>query len=487
MLLEKSLKVTQHPSSKDSLDDDEVVPAAASEAEVFPEKEEEEEEEERDKAEMMMMMMKSTKADDLGDDDDKALLEVSTQHNVDDAFSARSDSHDAANPRSEILASPNAAPDTAAQPLAGAAFTQASAVVREEEGAARPTEGWESRGGKSFLQELLVPTGGTVGGIPVILIYMTVAIVGVILFLQVAGWSLDNSDHHCSRSRYQSSDSRASGSSCKNPPNPPHGSQSRHSLPHEVQRRPFQTPAGTEKSLRSAPASALPVVPNLSAKSLASTASRAPSMSWVAQLQASEADASSDILCPALILPQGKAQFSISYESLQRLGQGYYPAEILGPTGRQLLHARVPPHSGTDASPTFSDQRWLEMTTTATSRYPHACVGPIPLESSGPLSCPLEIRGPRGDTFGLLEQRGPTWCSVRNGRVLLTLEPEVGTGRVMAFSRAEGSDQSTVAAIAAPDGAMLRLQVSPGVDALLALLSFLAVALLAPETVTPPA
>lgn len=180
---------------------------------------------------------------------------------------------------------------------------------------------------------------------------------------------------------------------------------------------------------------------------------------------------SQDAICPALILPHGEAHFSVPVEGVLKLGVGQFPVEILGPSGRPLLHARLPAQPvGNAPAAAKGAGRWLELTTTATSRYPHACVGPVTLGS--PAIEALEIRGPKGNAYGLLEPGDGGWLAKRGGRVVLRIAGGAHRG-LQAFS----SDEAMIAT-ATPGGERLSVQVSPGVDALLTLLCMLAVVLM---------
>mmetsp|Transcript_134997 Transcript_134997/g.431264 ORF Transcript_134997/g.431264 Transcript_134997/m.431264 type:complete len:561 (-) Transcript_134997:22-1704(-) len=316
-------------------------------------------------------------------------------------------------------------------------------------------------GATRMLSYLLDPSQGMVQGVPVLLIYMLGSMIFVVFFIQVASWSVDPGKDYAELPTPTRSVGRASSTSAV-----PY----RH---EQVWRPPFYPGAGTDKSgytLRSATSPAAPNFPASQPSLPLRTSESVPLYST----SVSDAADSSDALCPALILPQGKAQFSIPAEAIQRLGLGQYPVEILGPTGRQLLHARLPAQPVGGALASLGSGRWLELTSTATSRHPHACLGPLPL--AAPARAPLEIRGPRGDAFGTLEQRGGAWCAVRRGRVVLSIEAS-GDGQLIATL----PDRGVVAVASPEDGEALKIQVSPGVDALLALLSMLAVVLMSPD------
>jgi len=224
----------------------------------------------------------------------------------------------------------------------------------------------------------------------------------------------------------------------------------------------------------------------------------------------SSATARGDAICSALIL--GKAHFVVPMEAIRRLSAGQSPVEILGPSSRALLHARLPnfplggPNEpgGGDGAGGGALGRWLELTTTPKSRYPHACIGPLVLGSVS--REPLQIRGPRSEYYGTLVLVRPgCWQAQRNHRAVLTLSlvplPSgaassggAAPGQGSAFSGlrfgAESSAGSGLAigavatvALGGVDGQALEVKVVPGVDALLTLLCALAVLLMAPEQI----
>mmetsp|Transcript_43433 Transcript_43433/g.116613 ORF Transcript_43433/g.116613 Transcript_43433/m.116613 type:complete len:553 (+) Transcript_43433:94-1752(+) len=316
-------------------------------------------------------------------------------------------------------------------------------------------------GATRMLSYLLDPSQGMVQGVPVLLIYMLGSMIFVVFFIQVASWSVDPGKDYAEMPTPTRSVGRASSTSAV-----PY----RH---EQVWRPPFYPGAGTDKSGYTLRSATSPAAPNFPASQPSLSLRTSESVPLYSAAVSDAAD-SSDALCPALILPQGKAQFSIPAEAIRRLGLGQYPVEILGPTGRQLLHARLPAQPVGGALASLGSGRWLELTSTATSRHPHACLGPLPL--AAPARAPLEIRGPRGDAFGTLEQRGGAWCAVRRGRVVLSIEAS-GDGQLIATL----PDRGVVAVASPEDGEALKIQVSPGVDALLALLSMLAVVLMSPD------
>lgn len=183
----------------------------------------------------------------------------------------------------------------------------------------------------------------------------------------------------------------------------------------------------------------------------------------------------SDALCPALVLTRGESEvhFTIPVAAIQSLSLGDYPVEILGPSGRALLHARLPssPSMGAVPDPAVAGF-WLELCTTPTSDCPHGSVGPlfpgVYAESA------LEIRGSSGQRFGTLEPTANGWCVHRRGRALLYVELEHGTTEVKAM----GADGRVQAVASRTTSEAMQMHLDSGVDALLCLLCVLAAVLM---------
>lgn len=289
----------------------------------------------------------------------------------------------------------------------------------------------------------LDPPRGPFGGVPVLLIFMLAFVIGLVFVIQVVGWSMEGKD--------PGDFGRQRPEKLLGAPLPGYASSALLPMTSE---RGFERGLGTP----SRPGSTTSALPP----------SGSPSLS-----HGEDADRT-DAICPALILPHGEARFTIPAESVRRLALGEYPVEILGPSGRPLLHARLPAEPVGGVSTSLGPGRWLELTTTPTSRYPHACVGPLLLGSRS--SQPLQIRGPRGDAYGILEAREGAWCAQHGGRVVLRIEslPEGGL-------QASGADFNVIAMASPNGGQALQVQVNPGVDALLTLLCMLAVVLISPD------
>lgn len=307
----------------------------------------------------------------------------------------------------------------------------------------------------SDISRLLVfisdPNRGLVENAPVMLVYMMASMIVVMLIIHVSSWSMEDVK--------DVDDFRPTASMASS------GMLPYRSFP-EQPLRPSSYPVA-----RSSLQSASPV--SLGAPTTRSlfTSESVPAYSR----RVSDAEDSMDAICPALILPQGEALFSILADSMRRLGLGQYPVEVLGPSGRQLLHARLPAQpAGGMLSTNPGPGRWLELTSTAKSRHPHACVGPLPLAAAARM--PLEIRGPRGDVYGSLEHTGSGWSARRKARVILTIEPCEG-----GVFRAVAPDRGVVATASPNVEHALIIQVNSGVDALLALLCLLASVLMTPD------
>jgi hypothetical protein len=173
-----------------------------------------------------------------------------------------------------------------------------------------------------------------------------------------------------------------------------------------------------------------------------------------------------DALGPSLINPHGEANFWLHADAFHKLLEGHSPVEILGPSGKPLLNIRL----ASDESAV-----WVEVSTTPTSRFPHASVGPLVL---GTVATPLMIRGPRNDIFAsLVRGSDDSWQVNRGGFSKLTVNSTAAGIGLNAFS-ADGSLISTAIPI---DGKAVQMKVAPGADSLLCLIVFLAVCLSTPD------
>lgn len=350
-----------------------------------------------------------------------------------------------------------------------------------------------------LLASMFAPSRDKADVLPILLICMLAFLVGIVFLIQVVGWTLDE------KPTYQGNAQRDRRFGAGLPSNMPRYARLGVKGSPATSPYPYASAPGTGYGAEGTPCGAFDPLPtdagSLHGRTWASPSPAAtPSLGGPAGSAAFLADdaygrerglmdrptASSDprrsvevaqdALCPALILPHGEARFSILAQAMHSLGIGRYPVEILGPSGRPLLHARLPVQPAGGCSD-HDVGRWLELTTTATSRYPHASVGPVQLR--GPSRQALEIRGPKGNAYGMLEPHGGGWCARRAGRIVLRIATRPGGSGLEAFSM-----HSTLIASAIPEpGARLIIQVSPGVDPLLTLLCTLAVALMSPDFV----
>mmetsp|Transcript_68439 Transcript_68439/g.120893 ORF Transcript_68439/g.120893 Transcript_68439/m.120893 type:complete len:461 (-) Transcript_68439:46-1428(-) len=215
-------------------------------------------------------------------------------------------------------------------------------------------------------------------------------------------------------------------------------------------------------------------------------------------------------ICPALILPHGAAQFRIPMESITRLRTGQFPMQILGPSGRPLLHAWLPV-----CSMPPDVQQWgglskvghqLQLTTTSTSRHPHASIGPLPLVEQTTSSSllqnyaspqaktrgkvPIEIFGPSSARYGTLTRSFDKWHVYYRAvdgpeNLVLILHSSTGFPSFAAYTPDGHQVASAMQSSSSPESStdMLTISVSQGADALLTLLSMLAVVLSSMEYV----
>jgi len=351
-----------------------------------------------------------------------------------------------------LAAEPRAKVMLAAEPRTRAGGALLPATMRSDSWIRwRSLTGVSSVVGEAF-GSVYDPTRHALDGVPLMLIGMLAFMIGLVFIVQVVGWyAVDGKE----------------GDEYRRP-------RSSLAARQDLQRASmgaFPVP----QSERGSFASASPASMHWERGSLAPGTSGAVGMSPAQSiLRSAESVARPDAICPALILPHGEAQFSIPLESISSLIAGHYPVQILGPSGRPLLHARLPTVAQ-DAAGGPRPGRWLELSTTPRSRYPHACVGPLPMGDHATEA--VEIRGPRGDAYGTLEWRGTDWCAKRGGRIVLIVEI-VQRGGLSASAPGGGHIAQATPDI---DADLVRVQVSPGVDALLTLLCMMAVMLMTPE------
>lgn len=192
-------------------------------------------------------------------------------------------------------------------------------------------------------------------------------------------------------------------------------------------------------------------------------------------------------ICPALLLPHGAAQFQIPSEHLSRLRAGQFPVQILGPSGRPLLHAWLPIRGMEDEGGQIGFNkvgRWLQLTTSANTRHPHASVGPLPYQTPVERQA-LEIYGPSNTRYGTLRRIEDKWhvfYSAGEGpeQLLLSMHAAVpfpGFSAYSADGKQMGLASHNLVSAVMPSAETLTINVEPGCDALLTLISMLAVAL----------
>ncbi|CAK9060976.1 Hypothetical protein SCF082_LOCUS32020, partial [Durusdinium trenchii] len=184
-------------------------------------------------------------------------------------------------------------------------------------------------------------------------------------------------------------------------------------------------------------------------------------------------------ICPSLSLLQGACQFRIPVQSLELLQAGYFPTQILSPTGNPLLHAWLPlcqktPQTGPPAQAQLG--HLLQLTTTAAlSRHPHASIG---LLTVGAKEQKAEIFGPKNLKYGSLVRSNDKWLVYHHHegseQLALTLH-HMPAALGFCARAAEGHEVASATRIAGGSGEVLSITINPGGDALLALLCFLAV------------
>lgn len=183
-------------------------------------------------------------------------------------------------------------------------------------------------------------------------------------------------------------------------------------------------------------------------------------------------------VCAALVMPHSKAEFLFLAESLRNLGAGRSPEPVLGPSGNVLLYARLPAvKSATDFDGRQGLGVWLELSSSSTTLFPHAGVGPF--QPGVVASTPLEIRGSAGKTYGQLEYSGSGWCVLHtSGLVLFSIDP---SAKGISLACIDTSGIMFATAIPANDRSRLQMEVLPGADTVLAILCMLAVMVMSPH------
>lgn len=182
-------------------------------------------------------------------------------------------------------------------------------------------------------------------------------------------------------------------------------------------------------------------------------------------------------ICPALILPGNDSPlFSVPVYTIAQLqsGGGNEAIEILGPSGRPLLHARCPRTSSSAAvNRETSDGPWLELSTTPKSRHPHAIIGPLS-ELSGSQQQSVAIYGPGASLYGSMDMlKGVFRVNYRGMPVFSISGP--GSGYLLNAYSPDGQNIASIVQKNELGVDSLVLQVNPGHDALLNLLCMLSI------------
>eukprot|EP00434_Breviolum_minutum_P010161 symbB.v1.2.008969.t1/scaffold508.1/size221222/18 len=205
-------------------------------------------------------------------------------------------------------------------------------------------------------------------------------------------------------------------------------------------------------------------------------------------------------LCSYLSLMHGAAQFRIPMASMELLRAGFFPMQISGSSGKPLLHAwlpmctRAPPgggqacpypgNPGADVKRKTEIGHLLQLTTTDTiARFPHASIG---LLQAGALEQRLDIFGSKNEKYGTLYRASDKWLvhyhsddgSEQLAMTLLHVPAAMG---FCAYG-ADGRQVATATRIHSPSET-LSISTMPGGDAMLALLSIMAIVLSGMETV----
>lgn len=172
-----------------------------------------------------------------------------------------------------------------------------------------------------------------------------------------------------------------------------------------------------------------------------------------------------DTLChfPLLTREESELHFIITLDAIQKLSNGEYPVEILGPSGRPLLFARLP-----EVQAGFR----LELCTSAGSDCPHGTVGPFTPGIRA--SEAIKIHGSTGNHFADMMQHGDGWAVQRKGKMILFFELDPYTSEIRA--RGPEGGVSSLATAASEDS--LKVQMGSGVDAMLILLCMVTVVLM---------
>lgn len=186
-------------------------------------------------------------------------------------------------------------------------------------------------------------------------------------------------------------------------------------------------------------------------------------------------------ICPSLILPHTEARFMIQMEQMQRSAPG--PLNILGTSGRKLLHALV------CDSP--DSRRCLMLASCGCEDDPRTCIFTPQPGAADPQA--LEVFGKAGKFYGWLEFPGASQAllshSGANGEANPVLQIEMGSisDLRMSASTMDGRLLASAGRSAAGGGQQFegadtwKMQVKPGTDAVLITSCMLALVLLRPH------
>jgi len=182
-------------------------------------------------------------------------------------------------------------------------------------------------------------------------------------------------------------------------------------------------------------------------------------------------------ICPALILPGNDAPlFRVPVSSIKQLQSSGNDnaAEILGPSGRPLLHARcirTASHPGIGKA--YPDMGpWLEVSTTPKSRHPHATIGPLQ-DMQGYGEQALAIYGPGCVLYGSMGMQNDVWRVNYQGEHLFRI---VGPGPDYLLCATSLKNENIATMVKSEGGKdSLVLRANPGEDVLLAMTCMLAV------------
>jgi len=183
-------------------------------------------------------------------------------------------------------------------------------------------------------------------------------------------------------------------------------------------------------------------------------------------------------ICPSLILPHTEARFMIQMDHLKRSWLG--PLNILGTSGRKLLHALV--------CDTPDNRRCLMLASCGCEDDPRTCIF-TPADATDP-QAELEVFGKSGKFYGWLEFPGGNQAllthSGNDGETNRVLQIDMGnaTDLRMSASTMDGkllaSAGRSVAGQTAEGKDTWKMQVKPGTDAVLITSCMLALIVLKP-------